>query len=377
MAYGVILGQTPKGFGGNSIKTCRFVVGTSTAGWTAADCDYLCDGTDDQVEINAAIQALPVAGGEIVVLDGTYNIKSKIILDKGNVKLSGTGKNTVFKRMFNETESFQGVITITAQSGFFYLQDFSVDGNKANYSGTANSGIALDAGNECYVFVSGIVSKENGGSGIIMQGYNTAIVNKSICVNNGDNGITARVRKPILCGNFCGNNGDHGISLEFAKEASVSGNICFGNGRVGIFISGNISGTNDSGRSSITGNSCNENEDGIMANGGYNEAITGNSCNKNSEAGIWIANSSFCTISGNVCDNNDVVGIETSNATHCSITGNVCLRGEGTSSDYSSSQYTIYSSRSDNCLFSSNLISGKNYIEEYGNNNDYFNNKYN
>lgn len=68
MAYGVILGQTPKGFGGNSIKTCRFVVGTSTAGWTAADCDYLCDGTDDQVEINAAIQALPSAGGKLLFL---------------------------------------------------------------------------------------------------------------------------------------------------------------------------------------------------------------------------------------------------------------------------------------------------------------------
>ena len=29
-------------------KTQRFVIGTSTAGWTAADCDYLCDGTADQ-----------------------------------------------------------------------------------------------------------------------------------------------------------------------------------------------------------------------------------------------------------------------------------------------------------------------------------------
>ena len=40
-------------------KVARFVVGTSTAGWTAADCDYLCDGTADQVEINNAITALP------------------------------------------------------------------------------------------------------------------------------------------------------------------------------------------------------------------------------------------------------------------------------------------------------------------------------
>ncbi|HQE50542.1 MAG TPA: hypothetical protein PKV93_14465, partial [Fervidobacterium sp.] len=25
-------------------KTARFVIGTSTAGWTEKDCDYLCDG---------------------------------------------------------------------------------------------------------------------------------------------------------------------------------------------------------------------------------------------------------------------------------------------------------------------------------------------
>ena len=35
-------------------RTARFVVGTSTSGWTEKDCDYLCDGTADQVEINNA-----------------------------------------------------------------------------------------------------------------------------------------------------------------------------------------------------------------------------------------------------------------------------------------------------------------------------------
>lgn len=98
MAYGVILGQTPRGFGSNSIRTCRFVVATSTAGWTKNDCDYLCDGTDDQVEINAAIQALPSGGGEVVLLDGTYIISSPILIGKEKVSLVGNGKNTVLQR---------------------------------------------------------------------------------------------------------------------------------------------------------------------------------------------------------------------------------------------------------------------------------------
>jgi hypothetical protein len=42
----------------SGVKTARFVIGTSTAGWTAADCDYLCDGTNDQEEIIQALNAL-------------------------------------------------------------------------------------------------------------------------------------------------------------------------------------------------------------------------------------------------------------------------------------------------------------------------------
>ena len=52
--YDVLLPMTPT-------RAARFTVGT-TAGWTSADCDYLCDGTADQTEINAAITALPATG---------------------------------------------------------------------------------------------------------------------------------------------------------------------------------------------------------------------------------------------------------------------------------------------------------------------------
>lgn len=74
-------------------RTCRFVVGTSAAGWTQADCDYLCDGTDDQVEIQAAIDAAPLYGCEIVLLDGTYHLSGAINLDF-DVWLHGCGPST-------------------------------------------------------------------------------------------------------------------------------------------------------------------------------------------------------------------------------------------------------------------------------------------
>lgn len=76
----------------------RFLIGTSTNGWTAEDCDYLCDGTADDVEIQAAINALPATGGEIVILDGTYNINNDIdFSEKGDsfaVSLQGNGASS-------------------------------------------------------------------------------------------------------------------------------------------------------------------------------------------------------------------------------------------------------------------------------------------
>lgn len=81
-------------------RTCRFVIGTSEAGWTQADCDYLCDGTDDQAEFNAAVAAVKeVGGGEIVILDGTYHMTGMIYYgDVGcNISFAGNPGATVLE----------------------------------------------------------------------------------------------------------------------------------------------------------------------------------------------------------------------------------------------------------------------------------------
>lgn len=85
-----------KGDGGAG--PCRVVVGTSLAGWTASDCDLLCDGESDQQEINAAIQQVleeSSTGGQVLLLDGTYNISERITISPGKktLILSGSGPN--------------------------------------------------------------------------------------------------------------------------------------------------------------------------------------------------------------------------------------------------------------------------------------------
>ena len=227
-----VIGAVDAPAGGAGKRVCRFVVGTSTSGWTEDDCDYLCDGTDDQVEINAAIQALPSGGGEIVILDGTYNIAAAIVMNKDNVKLSGNGNATVLKRIWNSSTD-EGVITITAVNGGCCVENIFVDGNKSAYSSDYNYGIYLSSSN--------------------------------------------------------------------------------------------------------------------------NNTITGNTCNNNN------------------------YGINLSSSSNNTITGNTCIRGEGTSSDYASAQYTIrlYSANNNYNLISSNNIMGKNYVSGGGTGNTFVNNKYN
>lgn len=119
-------------------RAARFVIGTSAAGWTAVDCDYLCDGTADDVEIKAAISALPSGGGEVLLLDGTYNISSSVIIGRAGAVLRGSGPGTIIKRGFN-SNSQNGVVGCSAAN--CCVRDLTINGNRDVYGSDNNIGI--------------------------------------------------------------------------------------------------------------------------------------------------------------------------------------------------------------------------------------------
>ena len=341
-----VVGAVDAPSGGSGKRACRFVVGTSTAGWTADDCDYLCDGTDDQVEINAAIQALPSGGGEIVILDGTYNITATIAMNKDNVKLSGNGNATVLRRMWNSSAG-EGVITITAVSGGCCVENIFVDGNKSAYNSSDNTGINLTSSNN-----------------------NT--ITGNTC-NNNYNGIRlfSSNSNNTITGNTCNNNNNCGINLTSSNNNTITGNTC-NNNNDGIYLA-------SSNNNTITGNTCNNNYYGIyLFSSNSNNTITGNTCNNNYYGIRLFSSNSNNTITGNTCNNNND-GIYLASSNNNTITGNTCIRGEGTSSDYTRSQHTIYLYGTGNNynLISSNNIMGKNYVSDGGTGNTFVNNKYN
>lgn len=306
----------------NGKRACRFVVGTTTAGWTAEDCDYLCDGTDDQVEIKAAIQALPSTGGEVVFLDGTYIFSDYIIVsNKSSITICGNGRAACLK-VISETALSKSPIYFL-NSTDITIQNITIDGNNV-----ADYGIECGVCNRIVVSQCKIINTNyavyTGGEGCIIT-QNT-ILNAKTGVATGKNSV--------ICGNILWNKtGDTHYSEIKSKGINVYSENC-----------------------AIFGNKITGFQYGICAG----------------TAG------DYCSITGNVCKDNEI-GFYGEMGSSCIVSGNVFMRGEGTASDYTASQYTIFLTSSKyilNNVFIGNIILGKNYVNNAGASNTFINNRF-
>jgi len=104
--------------------------------------DFVCDGVDDQITINAAIDSLPSVGGSIYLREGTYILSDNIIISKSNVALFGAGSSTVLKRKDNNNKNMRVIYASGVAS--LLIQNLSIDGNKANPDNGTTDGIYFD-----------------------------------------------------------------------------------------------------------------------------------------------------------------------------------------------------------------------------------------
>lgn len=296
-------------------RTCRFVVGTSTAGWTKKDCDYLCDGTDDQVEIQAAINALPSTGGEVVVLDGTYHITASINVNKNNVTLRGCGASTVLKN----TGIKVGNTLLGCASSFNTIKNLHIIGSESIYDSNM-IGIAV-TGAKTYDFTITNNICEDCSIGIL--------------AGNSSGGTDSNPIRFTISNNISKNN-TTGIKVYFF--CTVIGNICYKNS-IGIYV--------DRSQNSLVGNILSDNTDsGIYVRHGINSVVSSNVLAGN-ENGIYVY----------YCESSVFIGNSIDKET------------------YSPSKYSIII-RGNNNLIANNMIWGKNYTNS-GTGNTFVNNKYN
>lgn len=113
-----------------SIKTVNLVVAQQSLGVRA---DYYLDGVEDEDEINAAIAALPAAGGKISLVATTVTIDGAIIINKSNVEIEGLGIGATTITQKNKASGGGNIIEITG-SGTVQakIRNLTVDGNKSN-----------------------------------------------------------------------------------------------------------------------------------------------------------------------------------------------------------------------------------------------------
>ena len=232
-------------------RAARFTVGTSTAGWTAKDCDYLCDGTADDVEINAAIQALPSTGCEIVLLDGTYNLAAQILVDKSNTTLRGNGFATILSKNFRSSNTTTGpAISISGEGSRITALSLLYGATSSHLSG--DYGIQIKA-SDCQVdnckidgLYHGVHVNSGGYSARITQNYfsncqygvwvgeawaciaenhissetciwladsNIRVVANHIDADTAGIDTAAAGTQSVITGNHIFSNGDYGIDL--------------------------------------------------------------------------------------------------------------------------------------------------------------------
>lgn len=77
------------------VRTATFVVAASDgAPEQKSQADWVCDGVDDDVELQAALDALPAGGGLIGLSAGTYALSNQLLRAIDNVTFAGFGRGS-------------------------------------------------------------------------------------------------------------------------------------------------------------------------------------------------------------------------------------------------------------------------------------------
>ncbi len=116
-------------------RVSTYVVAASDSKWKS-DADYICDGTEDDVQIQAAIDALPATGGSVHLMEGTFNVAASITLPSYTT-LTGSGFSTVLAA----TNTCEEMI-LASEENYICISDLVLDGTNQKEAG-AWRGISL------------------------------------------------------------------------------------------------------------------------------------------------------------------------------------------------------------------------------------------
>ena len=274
--------------------------------------DYVCDGVDDQVEINNALTA--ANGGRVRLLEGIYIIDDSINLGSHNT-LEGVGAATKLK-VPNE---FDNSIHIIDMGSYQYctVANLFIDGNKDNQSAGNQQGIYMNGGSHHKIinlFLYNIYGVE--GNGIFVAGIPAdVLIQGNILRHIQDDGMDINgIIKSRIIGNYIDDIGSHtghnGIDTEGAEYCTFSGNVIGNCADNGLELEQEGTTPPLTRYCTVTGNTIyNSGGDGIhMRSGGYN-SVVGNVIKASGRYGIYLTKTpNGGTAEHNIISNNLIVG---------------------------------------------------------------------
>jgi len=290
--------------------------------------DLICDGVADNVEIQAALDALPATGGRVILLDGTFNTIANITVPATST-LEGQGFNTI---VIPAGAAITNGIILNGND--IRLENFKIDLAAGCGTGGARPNVVYAINRNHLLienmYIIGDTSVADDGSdlrqiGILFDNVDNSKIRNVWSEDNDRHGIHLYNGSDFneVIGCTCNGNTQHGILLySSSNNNTVTGNTCNGNTRSGILLYSSSNNT-------VTGNTCQGNtEHGIsLSISSSNNTVTGNTCNGNTRYGIYLYDASNNnTVTGNTCNGNTWSGILLySSSNNNTVTGNTCV----------------------------------------------------
>lgn len=325
--------------------------------------DYICDGTADEVQINAAITALATKGGSVVLSEGTFNLAAPVLMNSKGVTLSGQGLGT--------NNDVKGSVLKGPTSGSFNLVEL-----RNNYTTLSNLLVWGQAGwtGDCVEQILGqeafdtVISRCNfinlgTGDALRLAGSGSTWVSHCYLEANSATGSSVWVRSYVTvesCYLYSGSywavyiEGSQPSDPEGATDSVIVSNCHVdgdgagfvtsvgGNSRVSIV--GNIAlfdwGTdaqillNDCHQAVVEGNNLGWNDGaGIKLIGCDESMVTGNIVRRTGSHGIWLVDCNDCSVTGNLVANSGTLTDDTysgiildGDTNNCSVLNNTVRR---------------------------------------------------
>jgi len=257
--------------GGGSGDIPEVIVARDTSPYVAI-ADFVCSGTNDNIEIKQAINALPSTGGIVRLLAGSYYLSAEVLYATNAVAICGQGYEIT--KIYRGWNAASGQEMFESTGNYARFEQVSLYGQKAVYTGTNQTGIKITGD---YASINGCYFNQFAGYALNLSGSDYSFIYHNIFENwgassNGSAMTSTTILYAVVAANIFNAGTATGGSAYTgsAKYSSITGNTFkLASGTTGILLN------TTSENCSITGNSINGGTTGIDAAGMYH-SISGN-----------------------------------------------------------------------------------------------------